>query len=278
MRSRLASSFAIFVTVAGLHVIAGRAHAHGADPAGEPAGEPATPPDPNAGAPVAPAVEPGGSSTTSSDDADAQPSLTPGVVEEKAEARFGAGLRIRSVHIPKAILELFVEKAGTGVSGVGFGVELYRRKGDFELQVGLEYEGLSGSDGIWVDKGETLTSDDPDFVEFDSFGWFTIEVNFINHTKLSKYLALRYGGGAGLGILKGDVIRTDYHCTAEDEQTCSQAPGAENVQNPYDFPPVFPVINGIIGMQVRPIENVIINVEGGIRTVLFFGATVGYYF
>jgi hypothetical protein len=275
MRSRLASSVAIFVTVAGLHVIAGDARAQGGDGAPDPAaGEPATPPDPDAAAPVAPPPD----TTTTTDDADAQPSLTPGVVEEKAEARFGAGIRIRSVHIPRFLLELFVEKAATSVSGVGIGLELYRRKGDFELQVGFEYEGLSGSDGIWIDKGETLTSDDPDFVEFDSFGWFTLEVSFVNHTKLSKYVALRYGGGAGLGILKGKVRRTDYHCTAEDEQTCSQAPGAENVQNPYDLPPVFPVINGIIGMQIRPIENVVINVEGGIRTILYFGATVGYYF
>jgi hypothetical protein len=263
MRSRLACIVAILVT-------AGQAYAQGS--------EPAPPPDPGATPTTsepAPATTTGTDATTNTDE---QPSLTPGVVEAKEEARFGAGLRIRSVHIPKFLLELFVEKAGTSVSGVGFGVEGYRRKGNFELQVGLEYEGLSGSDGIWVDKGETLTSDDPDFVEFDSFGWFTLEVSFVNHTPLSKYVALRYGGGAGIGILKGHVIRTDYHCTAEDENTCSQAPGAENVQKPYDLPPVFPVLNALIGVQVRPIPNVVINIEGGIRTILYFGATVGYYF
>jgi hypothetical protein len=103
-------------------------------------------------------------------------------------------------------------------------------------------------------------------------------VSFLNHTPLSKYIALRYGGGAGIAILKGDVKRTDYRCTAEDEQTCSTSPAAENIDNPYDLPPVFPVINAIIGMQIRPIPNVVINIEGGIRTMLFFGGTVGYYF
>jgi len=280
MRSRLASFAAIFVTVAGLHVIAGTAHAQGAGGAPDPdAGAPATPPDPNA---TTTSTEPAPPPTTSDSDSDAQPSLTPGVVETKDEARFGVGIGVRSVHIPKFLLELFVEKAATSVSGVGSRLGGYRRKGNFELQGAIEYEGLDGSDGIWVDKGKTLTNDDPDFVHFNGLGWVTFEVTFINHTPLSKYVALRYGGGAGIGILTGKVERTDYHCTAEDENTCSQAPGAEHVigtpSGPYDLPPVFPVINAIIGVQIRPVENVIINVEGGIRTMLFFGATAGYYF
>ena len=157
MRSRLASFVAILVTVVGLHVIAaGRAHAQGAG----------SEPDPNAGAPAPPdpttTTTPDASAppaTTSDSDADAQPSLTPGVVEAKEEARFGIGLRLRSVHIPRFLLELFVQKAATSVNGFGFGLEGYRRKGNFELQVGLEYEALDGSDGIWVDKGKTLTND-----------------------------------------------------------------------------------------------------------------------
>jgi len=271
MRPRLASLLATIVLTA--CALSAPAFAQGGAPAGEPdsAGAPAPPPDDAAPVDAPPLA-------TSDDNTDSQPSLTPGVVEAKEEARFGAGIRIRSVHIPRAILELFVAKAATSVDGVGVGLELYRRKGNFELQVGFEYEGLNGSDGIWIDKGETLTSQGPDFVEFNNFGWFTMEVSFINHTPLSKYIALRYGGGAGLGILKGDVVRTDYLCSANDENTCSQDPAAVNLQKPYGLPPVFPVINAIVGMQIRPIENVVINIEGGIRSILFFGATVGYYF
>ena len=216
----------------------------------------------------------------------AEPSPTPGGSDPVADgpmfpsdtARYGAGLRLRYVFIPKWELELFVEQASSGVSGVGFGAEFWRRKGNFELQLGLEYEGLSGSEGIWIDKGETHTSEGPDRVRFDSFGWFTIEANFINHTPFNKYVSLRYGGGAGLGILKGSVRRTDQICTANNDESCSTAPGAENVDNPYDLPPVFPVITGILGVQVIPYKNVVINVETILRTTFFFGITAGYYF
>ena len=231
---------------------------------------------------TAPAPADPAAGTTTAPPAPAEPSATPGGSDEPTfppdKARWGAGLRLRYVFIPKWELELFVAKAATNVSGVGFGVEGYRRKGNFELQLGLEYEGLSGSEGIWIDKGETLTSEGPDKVRFDSFGWFTIEATFINHTPFNKYVALRYGGGAGLGILKGSVRRTDMVCSTMMESSCRQDPAAENIDKPYDLPPVFPVLNGILGVQVTPVKNLVINVEGIIRTTFFFGLTVGYFF
>jgi hypothetical protein len=48
--------------------------------------------------------------------------------------------------------------------------------------------------------------------------------------------------------------------------------------NPYDLPPVFPVINAILGVQIRPISKLTINVEGGIRTFPFVGVSGAYFF
>jgi hypothetical protein len=45
----------------------------------------------------------------------------------------------------------------------------------------------------------------------------------------------------------------------------------------YDFPPVFPVVNAIIGLQIRPTPKAVVNIEGGIRTVPFIGLSVGYF-
>jgi hypothetical protein len=198
-----------------------------------------------------------------------------GVVAE--EARFGVGIRLRNVRMPRGLIELFVERAATGTSNFGFGLELIRRKGDFEFQVGFEYESIDGDSGIWIDKGESIPQDDVDFVEFKNFGWFTFEVTFLNHTKLAKQVALRYGGGAGLGIFKGSVNYTDYMCTTSSTDSCNPLPGGETNQE-YDIPPVFPVINAIIGLQFRPVENLVVNVEAGIRTALFFGTGISYYF
>lgn len=211
------------------------------------------------------------------DDDDAQPApvVTPA---PEAQRRLGVGVRLRQVFVPRGLIELFVERAESGVSGIGFGLELVGKKKEFELQVGFEYEGLDGDPGIWIDKGESIPANDVDYVEFQDFGWYTFEVNFFHHTPLAKHVALRYGGGAGLGVLFGDVVRTDYRCVTSQVESCIEVPAAPNQRTPYDLPPVFPVVNGIFGLQVRPIDNLTINVEAGIRTVPFFGTSVGYLF
>src|SRR5678816_1638570 len=48
--------------------------------------------------------------------------------------------------------------------------------------------------------------------------------------------------------------------------------------NTYDFPPVFPVVNAIIGVQIRPAPKAVVNIEAGIRTIPFIGISGGYFF
>jgi len=199
-------------------------------------------------------------------------------LEDPNKTMIGAGIRLRSVHVPQGLIELFVERAEGGSSEFGIGLEVARRKGNFEVQFGLEYDKIYIEPGIWIDKGDMLPQDEPDFVEFDGFGWITAEVTFLNHTEIIKQLSVRYGGGAGIGIIRGDIRRTDYRCGSADLETCGEYGGAENVRRPYDIPPVMLVVNAIIGVQIRPVDKVFINVEGGIRTLPFFGVTGGYYF
>ncbi|MBE7454318.1 MAG: hypothetical protein HS111_37345 [Kofleriaceae bacterium] len=192
--------------------------------------------------------------------------------------KIGVGLRLRNVLIPEGMLEWFVEDAPGGVSNVGFGAELSRRKGDFEVQFGLEYEKLSVTPGIWIEKDKPLPGATADLVRDDDFRWLTAELTFMYHTPIIPQLAVRYGGGAGIGILMGSVRRTDQICTTSSTDSCMDDPAGENDDTPYDLPPVMLVVNAIIGVQIKPTEEIFINVEGGLRTVPFFGITGGYYF
>ncbi len=214
------------------------------------------------------------------DDSSEAPASTGDEVADPNATKIGVGFAIRNVWVPQGLIELFVEKAAGGSSEVGFRGEVARRKGDFEVQFGLEYERIDIEDGLWIDKGDNLPADEPDFVEFEDFGWVTAEVTFLNHTEITKQFAIRYGGGAGIALVLGDVVRTDYRCagTNESPDPCTQSPTAENIREPYDIPPVMLIVNAIIGVQIRPVDQVFINIEGGLRTVPFFGGTVGYYF
>jgi hypothetical protein len=196
---------------------------------------------------------------------------------------WGVGVRLRNVFIPEGLIEFFVEDAPSGISNFGFGIEGVRRKGDLEMSFGIEYESLNGEDGLWIDKGDSIPQDEVDLVQYDDFAWVTLDATFVWHTRLHEMFALRYGAGLGLGILMGDVLRTDYVCTSDvlDMDHCAQrtSPPAENVRTPEDkVPPVFPVLNAVLGLQFRPVDKVSINAEVGMRTAFYYGLTGTFFF
>jgi hypothetical protein len=233
------------------------------------------------------------------------PNAAPDSLQTTGEQiEYGADLRIRQVYLPQGLMGLFVARAAGGASNTGIGVDLVRRRGNLELQLGFEFEHIALQEGVYINSGDNVPTDTADFIlspahAMSDFGWFTIEFTFMNHAPINKYIAFRYGGGAGLGILTGQVKRIDTMCTggsnSNPEPFCVPAgytgqngqagtgvvlpdhPG-DPEPNPYNLPPVFPVVNAIIGLQIRPTPKAVINIEGGIRTLPFFGISAGYFF
>jgi hypothetical protein len=227
-----------------------------------------------------------------------------GAAKEKP-VEYGVGLRLRGVFIPKSEVGLFVERAGDkGSSTLGYGIDITRRRGNVELQLGIEFEGLNPGKGVWIESGKDVAQGDAADVILDRsdqpkpLGWITFEFTFLNHAPINKYLSVRYGGGAGLGIVKGELRHYDVVCngatnenvrpgceppvppfngTASFDPEFTQ-PGGTQTPRAYDLPPVFPVVNAIIGLQIKPMDKMTINIEGGIRTFLFFGTSASYFF
>lgn len=248
-------------------------------------------------APAAPPAAAAAASTTSK--------AAPGPLRT-AEARsgvdYGIDLRIRSVHVPTTILEWFLTR-GSGEGNLGLGVDFVRRSGNSELQLGFEYERINLGEGVLIGPGESVPADFADYVlgpdsAPEKFGWFTVEFTFLHHTPLHRYVALRYGAGLGIGFLTGGLYRWDVDCAASatnanpepgcvpgDQiasgtgRTAADGTGAPQASPAkYDLPPVFPVVNAIVGLQVRPTPKAVVNLEVGIRTLPFLGMSAGYFF
>jgi hypothetical protein len=219
----------------------------------------------------------------------------------KSDVEYGIGFRLRNVRIPRGEIELFVEKAGdSGISNVGFGLDLTRRRNNIELQLGIEYEHVNPSEGVYIESNKNVANgDEADFVlspdhSNHQLGWLTFEFTFLGHAKIANNLFVRYGAGGGLGIVLGELRHYDVVCVgatnemAEPGCVPNVAPFTGNGQPgdgkatfeivKYKLPPVFPVLNGIIGLQFRPMPKLTVNVEGGLRTFLFFGVSSSYFF
>ena len=218
--------------------------------------------------------------------------------DREAEVEYGVGIRLRSVWVPKAILQLFIDRAANGAQNIGYGAELTRRRGTTELQLGFEYEHIDVGQGVWINKGDNVANgDEADYVldpqhSGHHLSWFTVEFTFLNHAEISKMFSVRYGGGLGVGVIIGELDHYNIVCNgatnATPEPGClpmrfggngdySPDPGGET-QVAYNLPPVFPVVNAIIGFQIKPMDKLTINIEGGIRTLPFFGVSSSYFF
>jgi hypothetical protein len=214
------------------------------------------------------------------------------------EVEYGVGVRARSVWVPRSVLELFVERSAGGAHDYGAGVDLTRRRGSTELQLGFEYERVAVGEGVWINKGDNVAAgDEADYVlspdhSRHHLGWFTVEFTFLNHAAINSWLSVRYGGGIGIGILTGELDHYNIIC-APSATNANPQPGCVpprfngtgqyseagvETQVAYSLPPVFPVVNAILGLQIKPTEKMTINIEGGIRTLPFVGISSSYFF
>jgi len=218
------------------------------------------------------------------------------------EIEYGVGVRLRSVWLPKSVLQLFVTRAAAGAHNYGVGVDLSRRHGTTELQLGFEFEHINVGQGVWINKGDNVAmGDEADYVlgpdrstgSGNQFGWFTLEFNFFNHAEITPWLSVRYGAGLGLGVLIGELDHYNIICAAGATNT-SPEPGCvpmrfaggtgvysegQETLVKYDLgTPVFPVVNAVVGLQLKPTDHTTINLEGGIRTLPFVGVSSSFFF
>lgn len=257
--------------------------------------EPSTVPAAPAGSP-APAMDPTPSprSSPSGNDVPAPSSDVPMVAasaQTPGAARYGVGARFRVTSVPKWLLGLFLDESVPLTSYTG-GLEFFRRSGNFELAFGVAYQNLSPKDGNWLGAGND-PSQDTDLIQFRNLSSISVDAAFILHTEFNEYVGIHYGGGVGVGIVRGKMLRTSAgspgcatdpgnrdacypvcaggRCT--EQQLQNSQGGMDSPLSPSRFsdnhvPTIYPIVNLITGLDVR-----LPTVPG-----LAFKVDLGYFF
>ncbi len=188
----------------------------------------------------------------------------------------GAGVRFRGIFVPESAFEWFVEEAPGSLSRVGAGVEGLMRRGNFDLALSFSWANLAPEEGIWLDEPDH----NPSLFEFDGFSWLSLDIYGIWRWPIDRTLAFRTGMGIGVGIPLGNMYETDYVCpTGQLElRFCMQSPTAKDIREKKDLPPVVPILDAILGLQVTLSDQVFLNIDGGLQTALFFGVSLSFFF
>ena len=297
--------------------VGGAATAHAETAVAEspaPSGSPSAAPDSSGGTPAAGAPSTGSSTPVPSGGADGDTPTVAGVPmvdasrQDNRAARYGLGLRGRWATIPKWLLGLFLAEKQS-LSSYTVGVEGFRRSGSFDLVLGVAWQALSPPDGNWLGKGKD-PSTETDYVQFRSLGAVSVDVAFMSRTELNPYVFLHYGGGVGIGITTGKMLRT-----SDGTAGCATAPGDTSKCYPvlsppcpsgpcsesslagsegfpdgpqrgsrftdHNIPPVYPIVNLIAGLDFK-IPNaggLELKIDGGYFFPYFFlGAGTAYQF
>jgi hypothetical protein len=140
---------------------------------------------------------------------------------DKAAAKSGErswyfGAFGRFVWVPSFMLELFLEQApnlGNGSVGI---IADHRSDNGPTLEIGLGYTGY-GFDGPMQAKGDPDT--DTEWVESD-LALIHLTGSVLWHSDLSEKFSFEYGVGLDLGILVGDLVRTEAYNTNGEYAKC----------------------------------------------------------
>ena len=198
--------------------------------------------------------------------------------ESKDKPAWGMGAKARRAWVTPAVQKLFFGDTPGTATMDGVGLDFTRRNGGSEVVFGFGYDRLDAVEGYYLEKGgDPLIPGKVDYTTFQNPHWYTVEIGVVNHVQIHKFLEFRYGAGIGLGLVRGKVLRTSALCTGSNlQQDCVLDPAGVHQNTPTDIPPVLPVVNVLVGLQLRPFQFLHIHLDAGLRTVPYvtLGATL----
>ena len=213
------------------------------------------------------------------------------LVEERDKSYFLVGLRTHALFVPGFLIQAFGLEEFETVFGWALGPEFTYRRNGFDVVASIWW----GSYPITTPSREDGDLEDETEIIKSTLGlvWFTVD--FISGYDFEPWVSLIYGGGFGIGITTGQVLRNEAYRIAGGPWQACVGPG--NPPTPQDYCeagghygpvptkakgiwPVYPTIQGRIGARFKPLRNLVITPEFGIGVPELFtlGLRINYMF
>ena len=206
---------------------------------------------------------------------------------------WGVGARARWVSVPGWLLGLFTEHNHPLLSFGHFGVEAFRRGGNFDLAVAFAYQNMSPPDGNWLGNGHDPV--DTKYLQFRGLSLYSADISFIWHNMFTSWFGVHAGAGLGVAIVRGDLFlfpsegcnETNlddtsmckplvFTCT---NGVCSSPQGLPRSPD-KDVLPLVPIVNIVFGVDFRlpNVKGWEAKLEAGFYDAFFGGFGVAYTF
>lgn len=183
-----------------------------------------------------------------------------------------------------------------GVHNFAYGLEFTTRIPDkYDIVVAVDWANLATPDGYWLEDGDPIV--DADWGE-NNLSLLSLDVAFHWLTNLDRQdtLQLYYGVGLGASVVLGEFRKYDLLASdcGEEFVAARDTDQTELLDNCYyengdptvdrgnyqleKIPPVLPSISASLGLRYLIGDHVSVALEGGVRTIYFYGGLVVGYF
>jgi hypothetical protein len=211
---------------------------------------------------------------------------------------FEVNFRGRMVSIPESLMDIWYtdeddpawpdSRTRTKIRGYGLGLEFVVKGESANGIFYLEYTKSRLTPGYWDDRDEPVdasTVTDGDFLAptanlgLATFGAdYAYEAHFVRtaDTNGAFGLSMLVGGGLGVSYMLGSLERwgpgTDGTPAYQRFDAGAPADGDKNI------PKVYPMIDINAGLRFNFGDRFVVRVEGGLHTLIYYGATAGIMF
>ena len=211
---------------------------------------------------------------------------------------YEVAFRVRRMTLPKRLLDTWytddVDKypewpipgeSRPFVNGMTYGLEMQFRSGAASGIVFLDYTDSNLREGYWDDADDPPNVEDGDYLDpTPNLGLLMVGADYQYEIPLVKpsltkgafQLDLHVGGGLGLAIMTGKFER--WTQGEDDTPAYELYANGESSNSDKQINRFWPVVDVNAGLKFHFAKRVSLRLEGGIHTLLYYGATVGFQF
>ena len=227
--------------------------------------------------------------------------------EEKDRWYFMVGGLFRYILFPSYLLEPFGDFPKGAprpfAANPGVGVSFTARKNRLDIVANLWWAGYMTDSFLYAENGEAEI--DPEFID-NSLSALFLNVDFLMTVDIVPWFSFAFGGGVGLGIVFGEIRRTEavplrnatsgnyegegvgdknwVRCIHSDNSGyCESEIGDPDEKGYYNekedrVPPVVPWANLLLGARFKPHQHLVIYIDSGFGIGWLIGLRVDYVF
>ncbi len=226
--------------------------------------------------------------------------------EEPAPKRAGRGakldfefnFRFRRMTVPRGFMSIWYTDSGdTGwplanedrpyINGYAYGLEFVAKNDRANAIVWVDWIDSSMPTGYWDDADDPPDFDDGDYLEpSPNLGLLAVGADYayeiplvrLDQTRRMFGLGMYVGGGLGVGVMMGRLERWIPDDDTDTPAYLLYQEGQPANANEKNLTRVYPIVDFNLGLRLNFARRFILRLEGGLHTMLYYGAAAGFQF